>query len=159
PEEGLADLDIGSLPAIDEEQARAFLDGAIVLLPLTLGSATLAAPVGPRRCGHAQQGTHEAVQAALAFIPNADLDYGSWVRIGLALKGALGDAGADLFAAWSAQSAKDEPEFTAKMWAGFRPTSIGAGTIYHLAMEGGWKPDPAIELDGSVPHDAVHPAA
>ena len=159
PEEGLADLDIGRLPVIDEEQARAFLERAIALLPQALRPTTLASPAGALRCSHAQQGTPEAVHAALAFLPNADLDYDSWVRIGLALKGALGDAGAELFAAWSAQSAKNVPAFTAKTWAGFRPTSIGAGTIYHLAMERGWKPDAAIELDGSSPHHSIHPAA
>ncbi len=160
PEESLADLDIGSLPAITEEQARAFLDEAIALLPQAPRPSTLAVPaVAPASSGHAQQGTPEAVRAALAHIPNADLDYDSWVRIGLALKGALGDGGASLFAAWSAQSAKDVPATTAKAWASFRPNSIGAGTIYRLAMDRGWKPDPAIELDGSTPRDTVHPAA
>ena len=99
------------------------------------------------------------MRAALAFIPNADLDYDSWVRIGMAIKGALGEAGAELFAAWSAQSAKNDPAVTAKTWAGFKPTSIGAGTIYHHAMERGWKPDAALVLDGTAPRDAVHPAA
>lgn len=160
PEESLADLDIASLPAIDEEQARAFLDEAITLLPQALRPSTLAVPaVAPASGGHAQQGTPEAVRAALAHIPNADLDYDSWVRIGLALKGALGTAGASLFASWSAQSAKDVPATTAKAWAGFRPNSIGAGTIYHLAMERGWKPEPTLELNGATPRNAVHPAA
>ena len=99
------------------------------------------------------------MRAALAWIPNADLDYDSWVRIGMAIKGAIGDAGADLFAAWSAQSAKNDPAVTAKTWAGFKPTSIGAGTLYHHAMARGWKPDAALVLDGSAPRDAVHPAA
>ena len=117
-----------------------------------------------RSCGtptaaHSLSGTPEAVRAALAWIPNADLDYDSWVRIGLALKGALGDGGGDLFAAWSAQSGKDEPAFTAKTWDGLRPERIGAGTLYHLAMERGWKPDAALVLDGAAPQDAVHPAA
>ena len=115
---------------------------------------------GTRRpLAHALSGTPEAVRAALAWIPNADLDYDSWVRIGLALKGALGDAGRDLFAAWSAQSGKDEPAFTAKTWDGLRPERIGAGTIYHLAIERGWKPDAALVLDGAAPRDPVHPAA
>ena len=48
------------------------------------------------------------MRAALAWIPNADLDYDSWVRIGMAIKGGIGEAGAELFAAWSAQSAKDD---------------------------------------------------
>ncbi len=159
PEDSLADLDIGSLPAIDEEQARAFLDEAAALLPQAPRSATLAKPAKAPRPAHAQHGTPEAVRAALAHILNTDLDYDSWVRIGLALKGALGDGGASLFAAWSAQSAKDVPATTAKAWAGFRPNSIGAGTIYRLAMDRGWKPEPSLELDGSAPRDTVHPAA
>lgn len=159
PEDSLADLDLASLPAIAEERARAFLDEAVTLLPPALCPAELPARPSQTRVGHAQQGTREAIQAALDFIPNADLDYDSWVRIGLALKGAVGEAGADLFAAWSAQSAKNEPAITARNWAGFKPTSIGAGTIYHLAMERGWKPDAMLELDGAAPRDAVHPAA
>ena len=67
------------------------------------------------------------------WIPNADLDYDSWVRIGMAIKGAIGEAGADLFAAWSAQSAKNDAAVTAKTWAGFKPERIGAGTLYHHA--------------------------
>lgn len=160
PEENLADLDLGSLPAIDEEKARAFLDEAIALLPERLRPARLpAGQTGEARATHAQQGTPNAVRAALAWIPNADLDYDSWVRIGMAIKGAIGDAGADLFAAWSAQSAKNDPAVSAKTWTGFKPISIGAGTLYHHAMARGWKPDAALVLDGSAPRDAVHPAA
>jgi hypothetical protein len=157
PEESLADLDLQSLPAIDEAQARAFLDEAIALLPEQLKPTTL--PCGESRSGHAQQGTVEAVRSALAFIPNADLDYDSWVRIGLAVKGAVAEAGAELFAAWSAQSAKNDPAFTAKTWAGLKPRSIGAGTLYYHAIERGWKPNPMLVLDGTAPRDAVHPAA
>ncbi len=157
PEESLADLDLGSLPAIDEAQAQAFLDEAVALLPDHLGMPPQL--VGAARPGHAQQGTPEAVRAALAWIPNADLDYDSWVRIGLAIRGALGEEGADLFAAWSAQSAKNEPAVTARTWAGFKPRTIGAGTIYHLAMQQGWKPDAALVLDGAAPRETIHPAA
>lgn len=81
------------------------------------------------------------------------------MRVGMALKGALGEAGADLFADWSAQAAKDVPATTMKAWASFKPDRIGAGTIYHLAMERGWQPEPALRLDGSLPEDGDHPAA
>ena len=160
PEESLADLDIGALPAIDEAAVRAFLDEALALVPDHLKPARLMADqTGVMRPAHTQAGTLAAIRDALAWIPNADLDYDSWVRIGLALKGALGDAGDDLFAAWSAQSGKDDPAFTAKTWGGLKAERIGAGTIYHLAMERGWRPDPALVLDGAAPFDAVHPAA
>ena len=89
-------------------KARAFLDEAIALLPEQLRPAEHFQPA-KARASHAQQGTPDAVRAALAWIPNADLDYDSWVRIGMAIKGAIGEAGAELFAAWSAQSAKNDP--------------------------------------------------
>jgi len=160
PEASLADLDIEKLPAIDEAAARAFLDEATALLPDSLRPARVAAgaSAGESHPAHAQAGTLPAIRAALAFIPNAELDYDSWVRIGLALKGALGEAGAGLFASWSAQAAKNDAAFTGKTWAGFKPNSIGAGTIYHLAMGRGWKPEADMILDGSVLVEERHPA-
>jgi len=160
PEEGLADLDIGSLPEITEEQAHAFLDAAMALIPEQLRPVRLeTGPSDKLTVGLAQEGTLPAIKSALAWLPNADLDYDSWMRVGMALKGALGDAGAGLFASWSGQAGKNDPAFTDKSWAGYNPTSIGAGTIYHMAMERGWKPDAALVLDGSVNADPVHPAA
>lgn len=162
PEESPLDVPLDALPAITEDQARAWIEKAHALLPQELKPNTLSAQCAPAGSGEsslALAGTREAVAIALAHIPNADLDYDSWVRIGMALKGALGEDGVDLFAAWSAQSAKNVPETTAKTWASFRPTHIGAGTLYHHAMDHGWRPDPALVLDGSVPRDPVHPAA
>jgi hypothetical protein len=43
---------------------------------------------------------------------NAELDYDSWVRIGMALKGALGEAWGRYLCGWSAQAAKDVPAAT-----------------------------------------------
>jgi hypothetical protein len=159
PEEGLADIDIASLPEIDEGMARAFLEEASGLLPESMRHVTLAG-AGPAAIAraHAQAGTMPAIRAALACIPNAELDYDSWVRIGLALKGALGDAGEDLFASWSAQAAKNDDAFTARSWASFKPNTIGAGTIYHLAMERGWKPEAGLVLDGTATKADMHPA-
>lgn len=161
PEEGLADLDIDSLHAIDAEMAAAFLDEALMLIPAELRPKSLASDrkPGPAISAHTQAGTMPAIRAALAWLPNAELDYDSWVRIGMALKGALGEKGAVVFADWSAQAAKNDPATTAKAWESFRPDRIGAGTIYHLAMDKGWRPEPGVLLDGSLPEDDTHPAA
>ena len=165
PEEGLADLDIGTLPDIDATQAAAFLDEALALIPPEMRPKSLGAKVANgtgHTClpSHAQAGTLAAIRSALAWLPNAELDYDSWMRIGMALKGALGEEGATLFAEWSAQAAKNDPAYTAKSWASFKPERIGAGTIYHLAMERGWHPESGLLLDGSLPADANgHPAA
>jgi hypothetical protein len=161
PEEGLADLDITELPEITAKMARAFLDEAYALLPEHLRQRGLAtgSPAADHLQAHSQMGTLPAIEAALKWLPNAELDYDSWVRIGMALKGALGDAGGDIFAGWSAQAAKDVPAATVKAWASFKPDRIGAGTIYHLAMERGWQPDASLCLDGAVACDGEHPAA
>ncbi|OAN53013.1 hypothetical protein A6A04_14960 [Paramagnetospirillum marisnigri] len=159
PEDSPLTVALDDLPVVTEDSVRAWLDAAIALLPPELRPATLESPPALMLSTSPQRGTLAAVRSALAHIPNADLDYDSWVRIGMAVKGAIGEDGASLFASWSAMSAKDVPAATAKAWASFRPTTIGAGTIYHFAMERGWQPDPVLVLDGSTPQDEVHPAA
>ncbi|WP_160381230.1 PriCT-2 domain-containing protein [Pseudooceanicola pacificus] len=160
PDEGLADLDISDLPEITEAAAAAFLDEAYAILPKALRQRGLrsAAPATSLR-SHKQIGTLSAIRSALDWLPNDELDYDSWMRIGMALKGALGGEGGEVFANWSAQAAKDVPATTVRAWASFKPDRIGAGTIYHLAMERGWQPDAALRLDGSLDPDGPHPAA
>ena len=161
PEEGLADLDVSDLPAITADEALAFLEVAQAMLPEGLVQRGLAVTPSahPHLTGHSQKGTMPAIQAALEWLPNAELDYDSWMRIGMALKGALGGDGQDVFAQWSAQAAKDVPSTTLKAWTSFKPDRIGAGTIYHLASERGWKPDASLRLDGSPDCAETHPAA
>ncbi|BAE49162.1 PriCT-2 domain-containing protein [Paramagnetospirillum magneticum] len=159
PEDSPLTVALDDLPVVTEESVRQWLDAAIALLPDDLRPATLVSPSVSMPSTSPQRGTLAAVRSALAHIPNADLEYDSWVRIGMAMKGAIGEDGASLFAAWSAMSAKDVPAATAKAWASFRPTTIGAGTLYHHAMERGWQPNLTLVLDGSTSQDEVHPAA
>jgi hypothetical protein len=84
------------------------------------------------------------LRGALEHIPNVDLDYDDWVRVGYAVKRALGEDGRGAWLAWSAKSPKNVPAVSAKAWAGFKPESLGAGTIYFHAAQHGWKrPAPA----------------
>jgi hypothetical protein len=157
----LADLTPDELPAITEAQAREFAKQAYELIPPAQRPQTLVAghtAVKEQVTLPEQRGTFEAVEDALQHIPNADLDYDSWVRIGLAIKGALGDEGWPLFDAWSASSGKNDPKFTAKTWRGFAPDRIGAGTIYKLALDNGWEPAAEIRLNGEIVVNGHHPA-
>lgn len=161
PVESLADLNVSDLPAITEAQAREFAQEAYVLIPAALRPKTLS--VGRQAVGECanlpeQRGTFAAVEDALAYIVNADLDYDSWVRIGMAIKGALGDAGWPLFERWSVSSQKFEPKTTAQAWRSFAPQRIGAGTLYKLALDNGWHPAADLQLNGEVVSEGVHPA-
>lgn len=161
PVESLVDLNVSDLPAVTEAQAREFAQEAYLLIPATLRPKSLS--VGRQaagECAHLpeQRGTFAAVEDALTYIINADLDYDSWVRIGMAIKGALGDTGWPLFERWSASSQKFEPKTTAQAWRSFAPQRIGAGTLYKLALDNGWHPAADLQLNGEIVSEGVHPA-
>src|SRR4051794_213321 len=49
-----------------------------------------------------------------------------------------------------ALSAKDDADETAKAWDGMRNIRSGAGTIFHIARQNGWKPEPRKVLAAPV---------
>jgi Protein of unknown function (DUF3631)/Primase C terminal 2 (PriCT-2) len=78
------------------------------------------------------------LKAAMAVIPNTDLDWNAWNRIGMALRVASSGQGFDAFDAWSRKSSKYDAETTKARWEHYAtspPQRIGAGTIFHLANE------------------------
>ena len=161
PVSTLAELDMDELPAITEAQAREFAKEAYLLIPAELRPKSLGTGLrAPSEFANLpeQRGTLEAVEDALRYIVNDDLDYDSWVRIGMAMKGALGDEGWPLFEAWSATSQKNEIKTTAKSWRSFAPQRIGAGTVYKLALDNGWVPAGDLQLNGQIVMNGHHPA-
>ncbi len=161
PVSTLADLSPDDLPAITEAQAREFAKEAYQLIPADLRPKSLG--VGLRANMESanlpeQRGTFEAVEDALIHILNADLDYDSWVRIGMAIKGALGDEGWPLFEQWSQSSQKYDAKTTTRSWRSFAPQRIGAGTIYKLALDNGWIPASDMQLNGEIVMNGHHPA-
>jgi hypothetical protein len=167
PDENPLDVPWDALPVITEAQVLAWLDAAHAALPDTLKPATLAGLATPSawRGPSDPRGTLEAVAAALGWIPNDDLDGHSWITIGNAIKAALGEDGRQLWLEWSRQSTKsgasgrgDTPE---RRWPTLRPHSVGAGSIYRLAIDRGWVPPPEVTLNGDAAEraNAPHPAA
>ena len=168
PEDTLLDVPLSGLPVVVEAQVLAWLDRAYSMIPAEMKPRTLIGDAAPGTAWQGPsdpRGTLEAVQLALAFIPNVDLDGTSWITIGNALKAALGDEGKDLWCAWSRQSSKsggsgrsDTPE---RRWSRLRPHSIGAGSIYAMAIERGWVPPPEVTLNAVATEQAAqpHPAA
>ncbi|OSM07617.1 PriCT-2 domain-containing protein [Magnetofaba australis] len=168
PNASLVDQRVDDLPTISQQQTHDFVEEALNILPQEMRPNRLekhrdsSTPIlmdshGVSHSG--QQGTFEAVSDALRYIVNADLPYDDWVRIGMAIKGALGEAGAALFAEWSACAGKNNPATTTQSWSSFKPTIIGAGTLYHLAQQRGWQPEASITLNPvNVTPQGPHPA-
>lgn len=83
------------------------------------------------------------IASALAAIPNADLHWDSWIRLGLAVWRATGGstAGFDAWRAWSQKSQKFTTGACEERWEHFAkspPSKIGAGSIFYAARAAGW---------------------
>ena len=83
------------------------------------------------------------IAEAVASIPNPDVHWNEWVRIGMALFRASGGSQAGLAAweAWSCKSPKHVNGTCEERWTHYAkspPSSIGAGTIFFMARAEGW---------------------
>jgi len=84
--------------------------------------------------------THDDIEDMLHHVANDDLDYESWIRVGMAIHQATHGAGYDLWERWSAKSPKHDEKHMPYKWHSFgraaNPVTIGT-LIYH-AEQGGW---------------------
>ncbi|MBM3083299.1 PriCT-2 domain-containing protein [Chelatococcus daeguensis] len=84
--------------------------------------------------------SQDLIAEAIAHIPNNDLPYDDWIKVGLALYAALGPDGRALWEAWSAEAAKNDPAHTAQKWDSFATVrNVTVGTLFWLARQNGWR--------------------
>jgi hypothetical protein len=102
--------------------------------------------------GASQQMDLDRLQAAIRVIPNEDVDWESWNKMGMALYSATkgNRDGYSLFDEWSKKSQKYNGAVTLDKWDAYHrcpPNQIAAGTIYFMATEAspGW--DRFTEMD------------
>lgn len=75
---------------------------------------------------------------ALHFIP-PDLPREDWVKAGMGAKAAGLDF--DAFNDWSAGAGNYDERAARDAWRSFKPGPIGAGTLFRMAREHGWRDD------------------
>lgn len=146
PDRSPLDLRFVDLPAVTAEQCAAFVERAESVLRQA-GGQTKAERISIDREGRRTAGlaigaspTREIVADALSHIPNRDLPYDDWIKVGLALYAALGTEARDLWEGWSAQSNKNDAPFTADKWESFAGVhSVTVGTLFWLAGQQGWR--------------------
>jgi putative DNA primase/helicase len=81
----------------------------------------------------------DLARAALACIPYKDRE--QWVRIGMALKGSLGDAGRPLFEEFTERSSESRKKDLASSWRSFREGGkVTIGSLVYEAKEHGFEP-------------------
>lgn len=91
-----------------------------------------------RVSGETSKGDMELIALALEVIPNIDLSWEEWNRIGLAVWAATEGDGFEIFDKWSQKSLKYDGNETKQRWNHYfdsPPSQIGAGSLYYLANE------------------------
>ncbi|SNT28757.1 Predicted P-loop ATPase and inactivated derivatives [Noviherbaspirillum humi] len=106
------------------------------------------------------------LESALAVIP-ADCGYDEWIRVGMGIYDALGEAGLGVWDYWSSKASKyGGLKDLESHWKSFGGGSITAATVYKMAVDRGWrppkpareKPVPALKAASTpVPAGAVAP--
>lgn len=107
------------------------------------------------------KGEPERIARAVAVIPNDDLNWDAWCRIGLAIYRASGasDAGLEAFDVWSQKSDKYDATTTAERWAAFAtcpPDEIGMGTLVYEANKASPEWDATANRDDFVSYLPDH---
>jgi len=96
-------------------------------------AATLDAQADAPSCAH--------VMRALAYIPNDNADYDTWLAIGMALHSTGTSWARSLWDTWSSVSAKYNEGKQHKSWQSFaRDGKVQIGTLFHLAKQHGYVP-------------------
>lgn len=80
--------------------------------------------------------TRDNIWSMLLAIPAHDRDI--WIRVGMALKSHLGDAGFALFDDWSAIADNYQASAARAVWRSFNGSGVGIGSLIHMARENGW---------------------
>lgn len=80
----------------------------------------------------------DTIASALSFVPSDDRE--TWVRMAMGVKSALGDAGFDVWDAWSQGSEKYNARDARSTWASIKAEGrVTVGSLYAEAKRHGWR--------------------
>lgn len=79
------------------------------------------------------------MQAALLYISPEDRD--TWRNVGMGLKAEFGEMAFDVWDAWSQSGSTYSAANARTVWKSMRKGGVTLGTVVHLAMQAGWKPE------------------
>jgi hypothetical protein len=158
PLESPHQMPVESLPIVTREQVMEAAEEAYKALPPSMRRTRLVTTVIPDKDAKTSYdglvGTLAAVEDALKFIPNPDLSWDDWNRIGMAIYCATEAKGLHIFDQWSRASGKYNSSETTQRWEHYSkspPSKIGAGTLYYHAQKNGWLPPPHLDLNPIKP--------
>jgi len=79
------------------------------------------------------------ISTALLYISPEDRD--TWRHVGMGIKAEFGEYGFDAWDKWSQSGSSYKAADARTVWKSMRRSGFTIGTVIHLAMEAGWKPE------------------
>jgi hypothetical protein len=154
PLESPHETPVKTLPLVTRQQVLEAAEEAYRALPPQLRRKKLTSVTIPDKDAKTSHdglvGTLAAVEHALKFVPNPDLSWDDWNRIGMAIYCATEAKGLHIFDQWSRESGKYNSLETTQRWEHYSkspPSKIGAGSLYYYAQQNGWVPPPSLDLN------------
>lgn len=90
------------------------------------------------------------IESAIYSIPADDRE--TWVRVGMAVKAALGDGGWSIWNDWSQSSDRYDPRAARDVWRSIRNDGgVTEATLFKFARDHGWRPDKPLRIPRSTP--------
>lgn len=83
--------------------------------------------------------TLEDMRSALLYISPEDRDV--WRQVGMGLKAEFGELAFDVWDTWSQSGSSYKAIDARTVWKSMRKGGVTLGTVVHLAMQAGWKPE------------------
>lgn len=83
------------------------------------------------------QNTNGGVEKILSYVPASGMDYETWLKVGMALKDEMGDAGFSTWDAWSSQGDNYDETVMRSKWQSFKGSGISFGTVVKMAKDNG----------------------
>jgi hypothetical protein len=127
-----------------EEKAEIHLEQAIEALEVATEEAGREVAREASGSSGSPEASVELLASAMAAVPNNDVEWGEWIRVGMALYRATGgrQEGLTIWHTWSAKSAKHDAAACDDRWVHFKkspPDRISAGSIFFWAKAAGWQ--------------------
>jgi hypothetical protein len=148
---------VDELPCLNQDAAIAALESCRSLLVgkgfqveiKTGNQNSYSASMGNLSVAQASDEEWEEIKQAMVWVPNEDVDWDEWLKVGFALRACAGDIperiveAQDMFSAWSAKSDKFDENFTDHKWNNDIDKNftgnVSAGTIFYRAEQAGWE--------------------
>jgi hypothetical protein len=156
PIESIVDILVNDLPTVTEEQVRRAFQNTLTLFPDNAPQTrTAIGDIEPHTTNDNLVATPEAIASAVGAIPNENLHWDDWNRVGMAIFAASSGSaeGFATFDYFSRKSPKYDRDETRHRWRSYEkspPDRMGFGTLYHLAKENGWAPGTDINFSPNI---------